>query len=275
MNATCIYCGCKENLNTQFNITVPVTRDGAQEGETEKVQVLICDDHAEDATPKTAREKYVDRQKKMDEVLAMARALGMDLSPAASGSGLTIVTSTRPQNNQNITRAMGGKAALPAPTVALEEAAADPDFVSTEVADAKFSRVLSLSGVAGHQNVEAHQQHNVGKLKEEIPIELLKGRVKTEGVERSNGSVMAIPTKKVDGLGTTVVTVVQTTDGELQRRFKHKAEMSKSERGWEMMFDHNRNGYELTNCPLCRATCTVRHLGKDIPCPKCGGRGQI
>lgn len=271
MNPVCIYCGCKDNLNTQFAIAVPVA---GKEGETEKVVVLICDEHSEDATPKSAREKYVERQKKMDEVLAMARALGMDLSQTSQASGLTIVTSQKPQNRNQVTQAMGGRQAQPQP-VAITEAEADPDFVSTEVADAKLSRLRGVSGMAGHQQVEAHSAHDTSTLREEIPSDLLKGRVKTERIERQNGSAMAIPTKKVDGLGTTTVTVVQTNDAEIQRRFKAKAEQSKSEYGWDQMKHLGRDGYDLVNCPLCRGVCTIKHLGKEIVCPKCGGRGQI
>jgi len=69
--STCVYCGASENLNT----TLQITLDGG-----ERTTVVICDEHAEDATIKSARIAYTNRQKQIDEFLAQAKLLGLNIS---------------------------------------------------------------------------------------------------------------------------------------------------------------------------------------------------
>lgn len=235
----------------------------------------VCDEHAEDATIKSAREKYMERQGALEALIAQAKALGVDMTfaPTGGSSGLVMVQTNSQRGNVAGQRAIGAVASrqqyVPEP---IEE---EEGMIDASVADQKLSRRISLSGNAGHVSVEGHSAHSTDNVRGELDPSLLSGRVKVESVERSNGSTMAIPTKKVDGLGTTTVRVVQTNDLELQRRFKDKAAQSLDPYGWMGMLHQGKDGYELTNCPMCKGNCTIRHLNKDIQCPKCGGRGQL
>ena len=67
---SCVYCGGSDNLNTTFTITI----------DEEKIKVFICDEHAEDASVKTAKEAYLKKQKDIDSFLAQAKALGLNVT---------------------------------------------------------------------------------------------------------------------------------------------------------------------------------------------------
>ena len=68
----CVICGSSENLNTSMTITV----DG------KKIEVSICDEDADDVTPKRIKQCYADKQAQIEEVLAKAKALGLTVPPA-------------------------------------------------------------------------------------------------------------------------------------------------------------------------------------------------
>ena len=100
------------------------------------------------------------------------------------------------------------------------------------------------------------------------------GKIKMGVVEGRGGKPMTLPIQRQDGLGTTVVVVTQTTtDADLQRRFKHLANSSRSDNSaYKPHFGHE---YDIHTCPLCRGRLFVKERGVDIQCPKCKGAGII
>ena len=64
MPKQCVYCESSENLNTSLQVKL---EDGS------RVSVDICDEHAEEATIKSAREAYLAKQDKIKEVLEQAK----------------------------------------------------------------------------------------------------------------------------------------------------------------------------------------------------------
>ena len=66
----CIYCNSADNLNTQLSLKL-------EDGTIAKVSV--CDTHAEDATIKSAREKYIEKTNQLKQFLEQAKQLGIDI----------------------------------------------------------------------------------------------------------------------------------------------------------------------------------------------------
>jgi len=67
----CVFCDSSTDLNTSLIVTL----DNGH-----KITVLICDTHAEEATVKSARDAYLDKRKKIDDIIAQAKVLGVDLT---------------------------------------------------------------------------------------------------------------------------------------------------------------------------------------------------
>lgn len=259
--SACIYCGTKENLEAQLTITLD---DG------KKVTVSVCKEHAEDATIRTAKQKYMERQGEIDALMEKAKALGLELAIGApSASGLVMVTQ-KPIARQANEAAMRGQSLNPA--IAAED---DPEMIDAEILERRERGVVSSGGMAGNTMVEGHQSLDMSEIKEQIGTDVLRGKVKVEVIEKQSGGVVALPVKKVNGLGTTQIRVVQTTDQEMQRRFKTIAEQSKSPFGWDRMRHLGKEGIEIINCPICKGEGVARNAGKEVTCPKCKGKGML
>lgn len=257
----CIYCGKTTDLNTSMSITL--------EGGS-KVSVDVCDEHAEDATIKTARDKYAERQKNVDALAEMAKSLGLTLVPTGS---VGLVKAELPPKPRMVRQPV-------APEAVIE---ADQDSVDSEEFDRRVRMPESIGGSMEGASIERCQPINVGNqklpdgtaLSEHIPDGALKGRVKYSTIEGRNGRPQTIETMRQDGLGTTRINIVETSDVDIQKRFKQVADMSRSESGWDRMRHLGREGIQLVDCTFCRASGMVKHLGSDIQCPKCKGKGIL
>lgn len=262
---TCIYCGSRENIVAQLTLTLD---DGT------RATVDVCATHADDATIRTAKQKYMERQNEIDELLAKAKALGLELSPQKTASGLIVVQNVG-KNQQAVDDVMRGDQSPRAGQRAGAQAE-DTGMIDSAKFEQKEQRgLVSRGGVAGSHNVESHQSIDMTDVREQIGEEALRGKVKFEAIEKQSGAMVAIPTKKVNGLGTTQIRVVQTTDQELQRRFKTIAEQSKSPYGWDVMRHLGKEGVEIVNCPICHGEGVTVNAGKEITCPKCKGKGML
>ncbi len=263
--SNCIYCGTTTDLVAQLTITI----DGDQ-----KITVDICNEHSEDATIRTARQKYMERQSQIDELMAKAKMLGLELAPQQTPGGLVILQSAPkevPQQPQPI------QARPIQPRQQVVVASDDDDgMIDSTIVDQKERRtIVSRGGVAGSHSIESHRSLDMTDIQERIGDDVLHGKVKMETIERQSGGYVSIPAKKVNGLGTTNVVVVQTTDQEMQRRFKQQADQSKSDNGWNSMRHLGKEGIEIINCPICKGEGVARNAGKEITCPKCKGKGHI
>lgn len=260
---TCIYCGAKDNLVAQLTLTID---DGS------KVSVDVCADHADDATIRTAKQKYMERMGEINDLLQRAKALGLELAPQPTASGLLLVQSTGKNSaavNEAANEVMRGRRPV-------QELVDDPEMLDADIVERRERRAMvSRGGQAGAHTVESHQSIDMTDVQEQLGSDVLRGKVKMEIVEKQSGAAVAIPTKKINGLGTTTIRVVQTTDQEMQRRFKTIAEQSKSPMGWDMMRHLGKEGVEIVNCPICRGDGVTRNAGKEVVCPKCKGKGML
>ncbi len=251
----CVFCDSAKDLNTQFNITLD---DG------QKITVSICDTHAEDATIKTAKASYLDRQKKIDEVIAQARALGLNITGMQQHGNLQVPIVERkpqPQPPQPQSEIVHPQA---------EDLTGD-GVVSTEVLD---RAMMSIGGSTEFGHVSGHSSHAVRGDKSTLPPNVRQGKAQLVMIEGREGMPLAIPEKRVDGTGTTRIKVNKKEDDvKLQSRFK---KMAKDSIDHDRVPNFARQGYQNTqiDCPLCSKSKTpgiVLQGGKEITCPKCNG----
>lgn len=267
----CIYCSTDKTLNTQITITLD---DGS------KQTVDICDEHAEDATIKSARQAYVDRQQRIQEVIDQAKALGLDISQ--SESGLSVAEGPKPESD-----AQASAPSQPqAPDTTTPQRPPDPPknhntpadeeeegYIPTERVD-KRRPIVSKGGQVGGANVDSHTSYDVSEARASLPEESLRGKVKMTMVEGREGQPLAVPQRRIDGTGTTQINISKSEDdNKLQRRFKKMAQSSMDGEAP----DFARSGYtnSTVSCPVCRGDGEVKMGKKTKTCPKCGGGGVI
>jgi hypothetical protein len=254
---SCVYCGSVINLNTTFNITID---------ENEKVQVFICDEHAEDASVKTAKEAYGKKQKQIDDFLAQAKALGLDITVNDSSKLSVVTDSRRPEQLvQPVTRQV----------VALfdDSSMVGDDVVNTDMIDNNRS-IRSVGGSTDYGSVDSYNSLDRNSLSDKLDPSFFRGKAKITMVEGRDGQPIAIPEHRVDGTGSTRIKIIKTEDDQrLQTRFKKMADDSKGGK----TPDFARSGYQNTMkmCPLCRGDCTIKNDGQTMVCPKCNGSGMI
>jgi hypothetical protein len=264
--AKCIYCDKTDTLNTQLTVKL--------EDDT-KITVDICDDHAEDATVKTARMAYVEHQAKIEEFMAQAKALGLNISDGNSGLAIASAPEAHSQAAGGMVQQELSKAPAPEnlnPLAGVTQEEQEEGWVDSGKVDGQ-SGMQSAGGSAGGTRVSGHSSHQVGGGKDVLASGVRRGKVQMQMTEGRTGQPLAIPGKRVDGTGTTRIRIQKgVNDNQLQQRFKDMADTSRSTENNSAGPDF-RNGYNDTTrtCPICRGDCVVQ--GGD--CPKCEGMGFI
>ncbi len=244
----CIYCDSDKNLNTQMTISYKDT----------KVTVSICDEHAEDATIKSARAAFEEKQHKIEEFLEQAKLLGIKVETGPGGLFI---------GNQQTTQQTPQQTPQPVPQPVSQPVQLDGDDV---VDTSKLNKQMhSVGGSTQFGNIPSHSSYVVAGEHDTLPEEVLKGKAKLTMVEGRGGAPIAIPSRRVDGTGTTNITIIQKeNDQSLQRRFKNMADRSITDRPPNFAQGY---GDSTATCPLCRGACVI----KEDTCPKCGGIGII
>ncbi len=250
----CIFCGADKSLNTSMDIKI--------DDDSPAVKVMICDVHAEEATIKSVKEAYLVKQRQIEEVLAQAKALGLNVGETATGI-TTIHAAAKPPPLPVDRR----------PTPAIEYDESDPNVVPTSLVDGKAG-IRSVGGATDLGTVESHTSHTTTDLKSALPEGTRDGRVRMGLVEGRGGQPMAIQRRRTDGTGTTRINVIQTeSDASLQKRFKEMAKASE-ESGVTFSKGYAQPG-GVRDCPICRGECVVMQEGVEQECPKCDGTGII
>jgi hypothetical protein len=270
--AQCVFCEATTGLNTQMVITLDAGK---------KVSVDICDVHAEDATAKTIKAAYIEKQGKTDALIEQLKLLGYNVTSMEQKGQLVIPTIKRPEPVVQ---------QVPVSDFDPLEDLKGEDVVDTAVLDSKSSKGMaskggsySYMGGAASASVGGHASLDVtGIAANKLPpdqrallLQARKGKAKMTVVEGRDGQPLLLPEKRVDGMGTTRLKIVKKEDDvRLQSRFK---KMSLDTMHNNRVPDFARSGYQNTqaNCPLCQGDCIVVNQGKEISCPKCGGVGFI
>ncbi len=280
---TCVFCENGDYLDSKMEITL---EDGS------KVVVAICAEHAEDATIKSARAAYTERQKQIDDLIKHAKKLGLNLQLGGQTPGGLTMVSMKPQNqpqilgqsNQTVAQNQDVTTSQPEQSITLMTPSEGCRIVSTGAVD-NSSGTRSITGSAENNGVSAQlgafSSYRTSSMQDKLNPALLSGQVKMTVVEGRDGMPVEVPVKRVDGTGTTQVMVSKReNDISLQRRFRNMAADSNMDNGERGAF--RREGYSTQNatCPLCRGKCTITQtnlagMKEQIMCPKCYGAGTI
>lgn len=259
------------------------------------VAVKVCDEHAEDITPKIAREKYMAKLSDVESLIKMAKAMGLEINIPSSKDKIAIASQNQPAPTQQPTQVPAqpnpasklilpqGKPLSPTTPVDLSEA------VDLTVLDKPANSIegTARSEVLGSVSVSRLPSYNIGLQKPRDEQEAReatmiqearsKGTAVIEVVEGRGGKPIKLPTSRSDGLGHSTVKVSKAIDdAKLQQYFKETADASKSDRAPSPDFRH---GYDDRPCPLCRGTGQIKQKTNGVvgmmECPKCGGAGTL
>lgn len=250
---TCIFCNASESLNTEMTVTLD---DG------QKVKVNICDEHAEDATVKSAKKAYGDRIGKLKELFAQAKALGFDLgaiqpTQQAPIQATVLVPPIIP-------------AAKPLIQIDLDD---NENVVDTDLIDRSRS-FISTGGATEYGPVQSFTNYDLNGGADKLPPEARKGKAHMAMMEGRAGQPIIIPDKRVDGTGTTTIKIIKAeSDATLQNRFRKMASDSLQDK----MPDFVHGGYSagVKDCPFCRGQGNIKNGQKLVDCPKCQGSGIL
>lgn len=251
----CVYCGSHDNLNTELTIQL----------DSKRIKVLICDEHSEEASIKTAKDAYLAKRAKIDEVLQAARALGLNISDeeATPSRSLVIPKQDMPKqhiSNEQVQPKKAMTQAIP-PQETIEEG-----FIPTSRLDSLRS-VASVGGSTGYGSVESLSAHDFNSFSDKLPKELKNGVAKVDVLELRDGIPTPIPTIRRDGTGTTKISISKTDDNMLQNNFKRMANASMQDK-----VSFAQNGYQNQErpCPMCNGSGGSKSI-----CTKCNGSGII
>ena len=232
-----------------------------------KAEVWVSDSYLDQATPVKVKEATIKileaqsgKQKEIEELLARAKELGIDLG----GSGAAPVAA-QPQASTPTTPAKQAKAE---PTPFNEDV--QPEVAGARIIDSvdadKAMDNLAVDNQTGGQAGGMRQAYEVRS--DEEASEDLRGGEKDEinTVRVRDGMSIAIPTRRVGKMGETKIQIVDSGgDSALQERFKslNGGDGQQSTAGYTV---------RSAQCGLCRGQGVVMGSKK---CPKCGGAGMV
>lgn len=254
----CFLCDNTSEDNT--HIILPID-NGA------KVDLYLCEEHA-DTSLKKLKEAYKERINGLDELIAKAKSLGieLDINSLKKPTEKPQIIVAKPQDE-------------PAPrqtaTTVIKESNKAPendDMIPTSMIDGKSMR--SVGGNANGTQVSAYQSYDFGSLADKLPEDARMGKVKMTMVEGRGGQQIAIPQKRTDGLGETHINIIKAeNDDRLQARFKKMATDSIQDKHANFA----QSGYADTTrtCPFCQGRGLIKQNKTDVSCPKCIGSGII
>lgn len=197
---SCVVCGSLEGLNTSMTIKI----------DDKSHSVLICDEHAEETTVKTAREAFLKRQIEIDDLIAKAKALGIEIPQQP------VEQPAAPQRKMLIQDTVSAEG-QPIPKGTYRKSEAD------HILNRRNAQISVASGVAASHGSDIRSAEA-----EKILGSQLDGHVQLAKVPTRAGVPVVIPAKVSDGLGTTEIQIRPSSDQELQRRFKGQIDKSEA-----------------------------------------------
>lgn len=269
--AQCVFCDSSLELNTQISIKL----DNGN-----KVLCDICDTHAEDATSKTVKAAYLEKQNKVESLLAQLKAMGVDVNAMEKSKGGLLIPPPQVEKSKPVQR-------TGPPEVIPEEDLKGENVVSTDLLDAKSRKGMASVGGAANfgsnsVSVSGHASFDPTIAAGNLPadqrtgfLQARKGKAKLTVVEGREGQPLVIAETRVDGMGTTRLKIVKKEDdNKMQGRFKRMANDSIHH---DKTPNFAREGYQntQTDCPICRGNCVIVQNNRETSCPKCNGAGVI
>jgi hypothetical protein len=279
----CICCGSSSNLDTILTVTV----------DDVKYQVTVCDEHAEDITPKQVKEKVREKINEYNQLVDKMKEFGMDVTESSPGGIMVAEDSTKSSETEESEEKPSKKrkillANTDGEVVADKEAGKQPRVIKKKV----LPKVRSVSGAlasksGNRMSIEARESVDAaaaveseiiaakkkGKGKETVEVEVpVTEDIEYQTVPGRGGRPMRIPKRIKHNQGSTKVAIVNTGgDRTIQDRFREMADISKRT-GMEGHI-YGRDGYDTVPCNMCDGSGIAKATGEE--CPKCKGVGQL
>jgi hypothetical protein len=271
----CIVCGSAHDLNTKMVVSL----------NNENHEIVICDEHAEDMTPRQAKELVTNKISDLKKALDVLKQFGMSVGESTN-SGIIIAKSEAiPQKAPN--QSSGPEEQVkPAPKMNVAYSrdgniSGETSVVKVEQRRLNIPPPKSIGGKATTEqqgdetvDIETHQPLDINQSKD-IQQNKLTSKIKeVQTVRGRGGAPITIPKSIRHSFGgETNISIVDTGgDKTLQERFKTVAEQSKSGDKFHM---YGRDGYSVIECTLCKGTLKVKNKGETMTCPKCKGAGIL
>lgn len=240
-----------------------------------KAEIYLCDEHADNSLKKL-KEMYTKKKIDLDALINQAKELGYNIdliNPSQAASKSIIIATEKPPEVSPL-KAVEKQAAMPAESKMIKESTKEDSegMIATEIIDKKTMK--SVGGSTDMGMVSAYQSYDFNNLGDKLPENARQGKVKMVMAEGRGGQPIAIPQKRMDGLGETHIMINKAeNDDRLQARFKKMAQDSIQDKHANFA----QNGYADTTraCPFCKGSGLVRNGKIEGSCPKCGGAGMI
>jgi hypothetical protein len=232
----CLVCNSTENLNTTMKIKV----------QDHEVEIALCDTH-EETSPKHARELVASKISEFEELKKRMQEFGVSVGEQETPKPAPkpLLQAPKPQ-------------IIKRPPVTAQK----PLIVETTTDD-------SLAGEPIKQEQSINTAAEItNTIKKQDPTKEVKipkvVEAESQTIQRGGGQI-SIPKKiKTDDGGVTDITIVETTNEDLQRRTK-QLDVSINPDGHSF-----RKGYNMKECLLCRSAGKLKN---GQTCPKCKGSG--
>jgi hypothetical protein len=257
----CIRCGTEENIDTVITVTVNDV----------KYKVALCEEHAEDTTPKQVKVLVNEKLEKLKKLMEELKEYGMDVDDM---NGIAVAKKAKKKAEKvEETEEEEGEEEEEEETI-IKKTSKDKARI---IKKGYIPKVKSISGNVDGQNIPGASSLNTKETaqraipageKAEVPI---TEDVEYQVVPGRCGVPMRIPKRIKHNQGSTKVSVVDTGgDQMIQTRFK---EFARSTMNDERSHIYGRDGYDTTECALCAGTGLNRVNGGK--CKKCNGIGLI
>jgi hypothetical protein len=246
LKSKCIICGTADNLYTTMKVKIDVS----------DIEVVLCDSCSDETTPRMARDAAKKKLDEYNDLLSKMREFGVNIIDVvqrpSSGFRPAPPQEPKPARRENI------KPKITQPKVNFD------DSLSGE--NIQVQNAFDPGAVVKRAIQESKDR---GKIHKDTDINIsVTDNIEPQVIDHG-GVPMAIPKRihSTDG-SVTDITIVTTTDAEIQRRAKD--------------LDRNKDnpnvhgfskGYNLSDCTLCRGKGRLK--ANNQVCPKCKGNGYI
>lgn len=251
---------CSNAIDDNTHIILPV--DG------NNIDIYLCEEHSETSLKKL-KELYLRKKSDLEDLIKKAKELGLKLDIKSEDNHKEISEPKIIQAQAEVPKELTKETPK---IISQKSEQTEDDLISTEFIDNKSMR--SVGGTTDMGGVTSYQSYDFGSLSDKLPENARQGKVKMTMVEGRGGQQIAIPQKRMDGLGETHINIIKAeNDDKLQARFKKMATDSMHDK----QANFAQSGYTETtrNCPFCNGRGLIKQGKADISCPKCGGSGMI
>lgn len=259
LNKKCLRCESTQNLNTSMTVVI----------DTVKYDIVLCDQHAEDTTPKKAKELVLKKVNEYNELISKMKEFGLTVTENSAGIAVPEKIEV-PAPEQKVE---SQQEPTPGPKPEAKKPEQKTHVLKKAVLPAVAPKIVNqLNGISSHKSLDINgtiaQAAEIAKKKgHEVKQMPITEEYETQVVLGRGGQQMVIPkTIKDNTGGSTRITIVDTGG---DRTIQHRAKAQMHDPDPHFF----KSGYNVKECPMCSGTGQAK-IGNNV-CPKCKGAGIL